>query len=112
MHCLRSIAKHAKGTRALRCCVGEAGVGKTRLLHELATHAARSSSCVGTGVAFPFACPPFAPLREALASLHLPDVFESDEQRPSTPDAPEGKYQRFVAAARTLQAPVKPSRSC
>jgi DNA-binding CsgD family transcriptional regulator/RecA/RadA recombinase len=84
---------------------GEAGVGKTRLLHELVAHAERSGSRVGAGVVFPYACPPFAPLREAFASLQLSDVFDIDDPSSPSPEPPEHtKYRRFVEATRSLRS--------
>ena len=83
---------------------GEAGVGKTRLLNELVANARGTGARVGAGAGFPYACPPFAPLREAFGALELPDVFEIDEPPALSPAAAErAKYRRFVSATRTLR---------
>ena len=83
---------------------GEAGVGKMRLLNELVANARGTGARVGAGAGFPYACPPFAPLREAFGALELPDVFEIDEPPALSPAAAErAKYRRFVSATRTLR---------
>jgi predicted ATPase len=57
----------ATGQGGLVCLVGDAGIGKSRLVRELTTHASKHSMIVLSGRAVPGAAPlPFRPLTEAL----------------------------------------------
>lgn len=86
---------------------GEAGVGKTRLLHEFAAFARSVGARVGTASCFESLCPPFAPLRELFADLALQDPFGLESFAAVQPSV-STRYRAFADAADALDAVSEP----
>ena len=85
--------------------MGEAGVGKTRLLDEFAMLAAQQGARVCAADCFEHICPPYAPICEAFATLGLPEPFATGAAAaPSTNAIETEKYTSYLAAAQSLRA--------
>ncbi len=132
--CKAAWLEAAAGTRRVVILEGEAGVGKTRLAQELATHVAVLGGTVLPGECYAEGAAPYAPIgeaiRQALAgddgrSLTLPDFILQDlavlspslrsvaNWRPSAAaDEPQAELQRLCESVVSLfeclsqQAPV------
>jgi tetratricopeptide (TPR) repeat protein len=76
----KRLAEAAAGRGGLTTIVGEAGIGKTRILEELSERAQRQGTLVLMGRCFESDwAPPYAPFADALAR-HIPDI-QADELR-------------------------------
>jgi DNA-binding CsgD family transcriptional regulator/tetratricopeptide (TPR) repeat protein len=97
---LRAQLERARGGEPCLALVwGEAGVGKTRLLAEFATHARECGARVVRSACFESACPPFAPLQQTLERLGASATLGVGGPRwPSLAVAEAAKYRRFLSA--------------
>jgi DNA-binding CsgD family transcriptional regulator/type II secretory pathway predicted ATPase ExeA len=100
----RFYGRAAEGRSSAALLYGEAGVGKTRLLEEFASRAVALGAKVGRATCFESLCPPFAPLREAFAALHIANVFEDREAASTQAQSEAARHHAFLAAADALRA--------
>jgi len=103
----RSYERACNNGGSLTFLWGEAGVGKTRLLAEIAAFARSAGARVATAACFESLCPPFAPLRELFGDLALPDPFALESFAAARPSE-SARYRAFADAADALSAPSEP----
>lgn len=107
---LRSrLAEARAGTGRLVLCVGEPGIGKTRLAQELAGAALADGVPVAWGrCAETAGAPPYWPWRQVLRSLRL------DPDTPPAGDvaSPDDRFRVFDTVAEALSGVAAPSAAC
>lgn len=87
---------------------GEAGVGKTRLLEEFAACAPAQGAQVAATSCFDGLCPPFAPVRELVAALALPDPFDLGSFASPIEPSEGARYRAFTDAASAFTSAAGP----